>query len=435
MQEQRIYRSIDKIQHLCVRVKIRKRHSNFSVEKQQDKWKDELVVKWMEKIEGKRILFTKIDMDEHMDMQFGFGMERQLESLFPVSKYDIFAIDSQLDNVVGLPVEKDRWKRDNQRGLFSKMEVCANLSSEHLLLTVRTNGHGLVIVQPDFNTLDQLYTFKDGNDVFEYLIENVSQTLSQEDEDKERMIFSEYYRRQAQLKYETLALKGLRPIPEPFKKRIAVTGEIAFARQFQCNSLYIHYDIHLPSHSRTDPEYPNSVLHGNTQIGSCVPMMHSHLREHRLGLPFELNIVTNAEIFDMPTIYLKVVSVDVWDRHCVIGYCYLKLEHEPGSYQKELPTWKPMLSVESRLKSYFIGGGPELDNYEDVVLVQPGQVANRYGFQTETSGSVVLRYNIVRQTNVQDTLVGQMRNDPKGLVLKMTEILHRAKQRLDMLKK
>lgn len=64
----------------------------------------------------------------------------------------------------------------------------------------------------------------------------------------------------------------------------------------------------------------------------------------------------------MPILIFKVMSVDWMDRHSIEGYGYHKISSLPGTYHKILPTWKASLDNRSQIKSFFVGGCPELED-------------------------------------------------------------------------
>jgi Meckel syndrome type 1 protein len=74
-------------------------------------------------------------------------------------------------------------------------------------------------------------------------------------------------------------------------------------------------------------------------------------------------------------ILFKVVSVDIFDRHRIEGYGYLKLDTIAGCRSIKVQTWKSDLDSKSQIKSYFVGGCPELEDltypvYTNVILIK-----------------------------------------------------------------
>ena len=212
--------------------------------------------------------------------------------------------------------------------------------------------------------------------MYEYRIENISPKPPQVDEEKEIRLFHEFYKRQEQTRREKLLVKGFSGIPEPFRKRFHILGEIVSGRQFFGAAHYVQYTLSLPSEWRVDPSCPNTLTTAYTQISADMTIPNTNLRECRFSHPIEIALVTNgntfnvADTFEMPKIFFKVMSVDVWDRHAVVGYGFITLSLSPGSFDVELETWKPFLSYESFNKSYFVGGSPELEDVQDILLYQ-----------------------------------------------------------------
>ena len=59
---------------------------------------------------------------------------------------------------------------------------------------------------------------------------------------------------------------------------------------------------------------------------------------------------------------IKVTSVDSKDRHIIQGYGAMPIPDQPGYYQETLPTWCPEQSPMHKMKSFFLGGSPELQD-------------------------------------------------------------------------
>ena len=63
-------------------------------------------------------------------------------------------------------------------------------------------------------------------------------------------------------------------------------------------------------------------------------------------------------------IYIKVLSVDGSDRHCIEGYGFTSLPLEAGSVEFVIKTWRPLFHFQERLKSFFLGGSPDLLDFK-----------------------------------------------------------------------
>ena len=50
----------------------------------------------------------------------------------------------------------------------------------------------------------------------------------------------------------------------------------------------------------------------------------------------------------------------MWDRQRILGYGHLQLPCSPGTTHHTIRTWRPALTQIGRLRSFFIGGTPEL---------------------------------------------------------------------------
>lgn len=56
----------------------------------------------------------------------------------------------------------------------------------------------------------------------------------------------------------------------------------------------------------------------------------------------------------------QVNSYDMWDRQRIQGYGHMNLPLTPGTTSHVIQTWHPALTQIGRLRSFFIGGTPEL---------------------------------------------------------------------------
>jgi Ciliary basal body-associated, B9 protein len=162
--------------------------------------------------------------------------------------------------------------------------------------------------------------------------------------------------------------------------RLVITGEISSAKNFgeHC-AVYVHHEMRLPTCWRVDPVQTNSLLSSNTQISVGLITNNeddgSYTRDFRFSHPFEFSLLTNGKYPltqvaspEMPKMFFKVVAVDMMDRHSVEGYGYLKFPNSAGTYMEQIHTWKAEVNAESRIRTYFVGGCPELEDLEYPIL-------------------------------------------------------------------
>ncbi|CAN7937672.1 unnamed protein product, partial [Ixodes hexagonus] len=101
-------------------------------------------------------------------------------------------------------------------------------------------------------------------------------------------------------------------------------------------------------------------------------------------------------------LYLEVISQDFWSRFHVEGYAYCDIPNNPGQTSLSLKTWRPVpTSLSSRMRRFFTGGDPQLRDLSNAAIpadAAPAKRLSKYGILTESSGTVSVVLNIVRQT-------------------------------------
>ena len=97
-----------------------------------------------------------------------------------------------------------------------------------------------------------------------------------------------------------------------------------------------------------------------------------------------------------------MASLDYWERHRVEGYGFLELPNAPGKYELTVPTWRPCGSVREKMARYFVGSAAEIVDVSYITKPQDfeGTHLSKYGFRTQSSGSVTLTFNIVHQSSL-----------------------------------
>lgn len=289
-----------------------------------------------------------------------------------------------------------------------------------------------------------MHVLESGDEVYQYSIENKSDQLSPEHERNEQLIFNEFFRRLHENRVEKLPYPEFDRLIEPLK-RYCVLGEIISAQGYQSDVLFCQYTIHIPPEWKTDPKKPNVMISGYSQMSKSTFIPDTNDTISYFGLPFELYLITDSEDPSPPTIYFKVMSVDTWDRQIVEGYGYSKLPVNAGTRAAQVKTAKPKLHFQSKLKSFFLGGCPDLQDLRFYEF-DKDVVRNHYGFKTESSGSVNVRFNILCQTRYflltrseisdepQETERLETGRGPTGVFQLTLDALRRAKLRLKVLK-
>uniref|UniRef100_A0A674JGR4 MKS transition zone complex subunit 1 n=1 Tax=Terrapene triunguis TaxID=2587831 RepID=A0A674JGR4_9SAUR len=231
---------------------------------------------------------------------------------------------------------------------------------EHVLCTVKVDGNGVITVKPDFTGTKGAYRIElDGEkrELWRYTIENASAQVQREEEEREQRMFRDSFTSQP-----SLLLPGWSS--PAFQQLSGVTQTCVTKTLGRDNVAYFSYPFTLEMFFTQEDESEGS-------------------------LP------------QWPVIYFEVLSLDYWQRYRVEGYGSVVLPAAPGFHTLTAPTWRPVeLGTVAELRRFFIGGSPEL---EDVTYVRmpgifKGECLSRFGFRTETTGSVTFRLHCLQQS-------------------------------------
>ncbi|XP_030392459.1 Meckel syndrome type 1 protein isoform X2 [Gopherus evgoodei] len=253
---------------------------------------------------------------------------------------------------------------------------------EHVLCTVKVDGNGVITVKPDFTSTKGAYRIElDGEkrELWRYTVENASAQVQQEEEEREQRMFRDLYSRHKEY------LNGLVgsdfEMTLPGALRLFVNGEIGWS----------------------SPAFQQ--LSGVTQ--TCATKTLGRDNVAYFSYPFTLEMFFTQEdesegsLPQWPVIYFEVLSLDYWQRYRVEGYGSVVLPAAPGFHTLTAPTWRPTeLGTVSELRRFFIGGSPELEDmtYVRVPGIFKGKCLSRFGFRTETTGSVTFRLHCLQQS-------------------------------------
>ncbi|XP_044849572.1 Meckel syndrome type 1 protein isoform X2 [Mauremys mutica] len=253
---------------------------------------------------------------------------------------------------------------------------------EHVLCTVKMDGNGVITVKPDFTSTKGAYRIElDGEkrELWRYTVENASAQVQREEEEREQRMFRDLYSRHKEY------LNGLVgsdfEMTLPGALRLFVNGEIGWS----------------------SPAFQQ--LSGVTQ--TCATKTLGRDNVAYFSYPFTLEMFFTQEDESegslplWPVIYFEVLSLDYWQRYRVEGYGSVVLPAAPGFHTLTAPTWRPTeLGTVSELRRFFIGGSPELEDmtYVRVPGIFKGECLSRFGFRTETTGSVTFRLHCLQQS-------------------------------------
>uniref|UniRef100_A0A8C5T940 MKS transition zone complex subunit 1 n=1 Tax=Malurus cyaneus samueli TaxID=2593467 RepID=A0A8C5T940_9PASS len=262
---------------------------------------------------------------------------------------------------------------------------------ENVLCTIKVDGNGVITVKPDFNGSKGAYRIElDGEqrEVWEYTIENASAQVQPEEMEHEQRVFRDVRTGHGAYSVVLSNRGGSDPhgdvTPLPGTLRLLVNGEIVSAQGYEYDNLYVHFFLELPNRWSSSPF---QQLSGVTQ--TCATKKVGWVRTLSDLLP------------EWPVLYFEVLSLDFWQRYRVEGYGSLVLPASPGVHVLTIPTWRPVeLGTVAEMRRFFIGGSPELEDltYIRIPSTFKGKRLSRFGFRTQTTGSVTFRLYCLQQS-------------------------------------
>eukprot|EP00003_Mantamonas_plastica_P010706 TRINITY_DN2017_c1_g2_i3.p1 TRINITY_DN2017_c1_g2~~TRINITY_DN2017_c1_g2_i3.p1 ORF type:complete len:332 (+),score=79.18 TRINITY_DN2017_c1_g2_i3:205-1200(+) len=241
--------------------------------------------------------------------------------------------------------------------------------------------------------------------IYEYTIKNVSESKMTGKDQKDMMIL-----RQNQTRVSTLRRRLLGNFVEPPEDenswRINVTGEIVRAFEFDAHELYVQYFLDLPvgwKENIAGLEHDDEMLTSITHFASTWGWSHMltdcfGTTDYNFSFPFEFVFESHSRSV-MPKLVMIVHSYDIWERHRVEGYGYVSIPEHAGSYSVDMKMWKPVGTIVSQMRYFFLGNANELEDprYVGIPSDFDKQVISRYGFKTETSGCLEVTLNVTIQ--------------------------------------
>uniref|UniRef100_A0A4W6DCU0 MKS transition zone complex subunit 1 n=1 Tax=Lates calcarifer TaxID=8187 RepID=A0A4W6DCU0_LATCA len=271
--------------------------------------------------------------------------------------------------------------------------------NESLLVTIKTDGTGTVIVKPDFNKGKEPYrivTEGEKREVWRLTVENVSTTMKPEEKDREQNMYKDLYVRHKE--YLTSLVGQDFEMPPVGILRYLMNGEIGDLTNF---SLF-NYILFLLV---TDwSSLPFQSLSGVTQTCRTKTLGKENVAFFSYPFSFEAFYMSEKEseesIPQWPVLYFKVLSLDSWQCYRTEGYGYLLFPAMPGKHTITCHTWRPLQTgTVSALRRFFIGGSPELEDHSYVRIpgTFKGERLSRFGFCTETTGSVTFNLHCIQQ--------------------------------------
>ncbi|KAJ3342174.1 Pleiotropic negative transcriptional regulator [Gonapodya sp. JEL0774] len=211
----------------------------------------------------------------------------------------------------------------------------------------------------------------DNGDCYGVYIENASKSLDREEEDREFEMFEELYRKRADLRASTVGDDFLPP-PPLRGLRLQLQIEIVSAHNFVNGGIYIQYMLDFPD--CWEVWSPVIGVGGQTgphsragEVTACTQIVDSAWDWQRggwfaaLGYSVEAVAEVVAQQHDArptpyPILYLQVCSVDTWQKYRVEGYGQLRIPTNPGDYDLDIATWRPLPRPAEKMQEHFLGG-------------------------------------------------------------------------------
>uniref|UniRef100_A0A8C3Y407 MKS transition zone complex subunit 1 n=1 Tax=Catharus ustulatus TaxID=91951 RepID=A0A8C3Y407_CATUS len=259
---------------------------------------------------------------------------------------------------------------------------------ENVLCTIKVDSNGVITVKPDFSGTKGAYRIEvdaEKREVWEYTIENASAQVQPEEEEREQRVFRDVSTGHGAYSLVLTEVHSLFSVS---------------AQGYEYDNLYVHFFLELPNQWSSSPF---QQLSGVTQ--TCATKTVGWDKVAYFCYPFTVEMFYTQEDEDSlpqwPVLYFEVLSLDFWQRYRVEGYGSLVLPACPGVHMLTIPTWRPVeLGTVAEMRRFFIGGSPEL---EDLTYIRTpstfkGKRLSRFGFRTETTGSVTFRLYCLQQS-------------------------------------
>uniref|UniRef100_A0A8C6MN13 MKS transition zone complex subunit 1 n=1 Tax=Nothobranchius furzeri TaxID=105023 RepID=A0A8C6MN13_NOTFU len=263
--------------------------------------------------------------------------------------------------------------------------------NECLLVTIKTDGSGTVIIKPDFNKGREPYRIVsegEKREVWRLTLENVSAAMKPEDKEREESMYKDLYARHKE--YLSSLVGQDFEMPAVGTLRYLMDGEIG---EEDVNFFVLDWSSSMPQ-----------FLSGVTQ--TCRTKSLGKENVAFFSYPFNFEIFYKSEkeseelIPQWPVLYFKVLSLDLWGRYRIEGYGYLLFPAIPGKHTMTCHTWRPLqMGTVSALRRFFIGGSAEIEDHSYVRIpgTFKGDRLSRLGFCSLTSGSVTFNLNCIQQ--------------------------------------
>uniref|UniRef100_A0A672MXQ7 Meckel syndrome type 1 protein-like n=1 Tax=Sinocyclocheilus grahami TaxID=75366 RepID=A0A672MXQ7_SINGR len=254
--------------------------------------------------------------------------------------------------------------------------------NEYVLCTIKADSNGVITIKPDFNNNRGAYRLEtqgEKKEVWKLYLENASSHIHAEEKEREQRMYRDLYTRHKD--YLSSLVGQDFEMPPLGILRLIVNGEIVSAQGYEYDNLYVHFFLDLPNSKST------------------------YSQPHTMG--------KNRSLPQWPVLYFKVLSLDFWQRYRTEGYGFLVIPSTPGYHKMTCHTWRPFQSgTVAELRRFFIGGAPELEDisYVRVPGTFKGERLSRFGFRTQTTGSVTFTLNCIQHARLLPLTSVQINN-------------------------
>uniref|UniRef100_A0A9J8CPG6 MKS transition zone complex subunit 1 n=1 Tax=Cyprinus carpio carpio TaxID=630221 RepID=A0A9J8CPG6_CYPCA len=278
--------------------------------------------------------------------------------------------------------------------------------NEYVLCTIKSDSNGVITIKPDFNNNRGAYRLEtqgEKREVWRLYLENASSHIRAEEKEREQRMYRDLYTRHKE--YLNSLVGQDFEMPPLGILRLIVNGEIVSAQGYEYDNLYVHFFLDLPNNWSSVPFH---CLSGVTQ--TC----RTHSEDVAFfSYPFSFETFFHKEdesdgsLPQWPVMFFKVLSLDFWQRYRTEGYGFLVIPSTPGYHRMTCHTWRPLQSgTVAELRRFFIGGAPELEDisYVRVPGTFKGERLSRFGFRTQTTGSVTFTLNCIQHARLANTI-------------------------------
>ncbi|XP_054166970.1 tectonic-like complex member MKS1, partial [Oppia nitens] len=222
---------------------------------------------------------------------------------------------------------------------------------------------------------------------------------------------------------------------------LLINGTIELAKGFNCSHSCVCFYIE----SNKDWSFVNNLnesslywtTHKCRTNGSDVSLF---------STPFQIEIkFTEIQSIDdlRPILYMKVLSFDYWNRLIGESFGFAELPVKPGRHNLVVSTWKPYIGDRvQRLKEFFIGCTPVVNNLHKDFTNKLNRCTNNYGLESQSSGSLVVDIDVVIQNQSPKVMTkdkyhiksSSSLDSLKHNILSVVLAFQRAKRRMDSIR-